>query len=431
MGAIIGGLIGNEASGDDRRAARNSMSEAVGAFRDLKVPTKEEMEIALQDLKLQGVLSPEMEEAIRQDPSLLSQFSADPQLRAAQMGALENLRQLGQTGLDATDRAAYNQLRLEAARDAKAQQDSILQNMQARGMAGSGQELAAKLMSAQNQAQIQSAQGDKLAADAAQRRLQAIAQSGQLGSQLEQQQFGEAAAKASAQDAINRFNTANQQQIMSANTQARNQAAAQNLANKQRIADTNTGLHNQQEMYNKALPGQIYNMQYNRAAGLAGQLGQQRNMQLDEAQRVSNMWSGIGQGVQEGFGAYGQQQGYNDVYGGKKSSGGDQLGSIGTMATMASIFSDENKKENIKDFKEIDIKELLDKLKGHKYNYKDDPKKEEQVGVMAQDMEKSKLGKKFVENTPEGKVINYGKAMNATYATLANLHERLKKLEEK
>ena len=51
-----------------------------------------------------------------------------------------------------------------------------------------------------------------------------------------------------------------------------------------------------------------------------------------------------------------------------------------------------------------DIDGFLDSLYAHQYNYKNDAHgKGKQVGVMAQDLEKTQLGKQMVENTPEGK----------------------------
>jgi len=52
-----------------------------------------------------------------------------------------------------------------------------------------------------------------VSAQAQSRALQALMQGGQLGGQIRQQDFGEQSEKAQAQDAINRFNTANRQQV--------------------------------------------------------------------------------------------------------------------------------------------------------------------------------------------------------------------------
>ena len=50
-----------------------------------------------------------------------------------------------------------------------------------------------------------------------------------------------------------------------------------------------------------------------------------------------------------------------------------------------------------------------------------------QVGVMAQDIEKEVP--QMVQDTPEGKVVDYNKAGGPILASMASLHDRLKKLE--
>jgi hypothetical protein len=49
---------------------------------------------------------------------------------------------------------------------------------------------------------------------------------------------------------------------------------------------------------------------------------------------------------------------------------------------------------------------------------------------MAQDAEKSALGRSFVVDTPHGKMIDGRKALGAALASIANLHQRLLGLED-
>jgi hypothetical protein len=53
------------------------------------------------------------------------------------------------------------------------------------------------------------------------------------------------------------------------------------------------------------------------------------------------------------------------------------------------------------------------------------------TSVMAQDLEKSKLGKQMVVDGPEGKMVNYGQGMAPLFAAIAELNQRTKKLEKK
>lgn len=107
---------------------------------------------------------------------------------------------------------------------------------------------------------------------------------------------------------------------------------------------------------------------------------------------------------------------------------GSGIGSILAAAAMA--MSDKNEKKGAKSGDEK-IKSFLDALDAYTYEYKD-PRhgRGPQIGVMAQDMEKSELGKNFVRDTPEGKLIDYGKASGAMMASQAMLNERLSEIED-
>ncbi len=96
------------------------------------------------------------------------------------------------------------------------------------------------------------------------------------------------------------------------------------------------------------------------------------------------------------------------------------------------MFSDRNLKKNIKSARNKDLlspKEIdgfLDSLYAHQYNYKNAKHgKGKQVGVMAQDLEKTQLGKQMVEDTAKGKRVNFGKGLGLVVASQARLNERL------
>ena len=113
---------------------------------------------------------------------------------------------------------------------------------------------------------------------------------------------------------------------------------------------------------------------------------------------------------------------------------GDALGMVGQVGGAVAAFSDKRLKKDIEDESGPDaIDRMLDSLKPYSYEYKDpdDPRKGRgrHFGVMAQDLEKSKKGKELVEDTPEGKIVNYGKGLSTMMASIASIHERLKKVE--
>lgn len=352
LGGIIGGIVGSIAGADDRRGARDMMSQAWGAFNNIKVPTVEEQQIMLKLLESQGQLTPELEAYVTQKGSRLSDYKSNPKLVQAQMDALKSLQETGRAGFTAEDRAAVNQLKLNLAQAQKGNEQAIMQNLAQRGMAGSGQELAQKLAASQNSADQAMQQGDTLAAQMLQRKLQAIAQSGQLGGQIEQQNFGEQQGIANAEDAINKFNTQNTLDVNKMNIGYKNTAQAQNLAEKQRIADTNIGLQNQQEIHNKALIQQKFMNDLAKAQGVAGIDQAVAAANNAESNRKAQMGYGIGSGVDQmaaalftgapgaGGGSsggidYGTPQGYSgpsmangNYYSGAPSGGGNIFASL-------------------------------------------------------------------------------------------------------
>lgn len=94
-------------------------------------------------------------------------------------------------------------------------------------------------------------------------------------------------------------------------------------------------------------------------------------------------------------------------------------------------FSDENLKSDIKS---ADMGGFLDKLKAHKYEYKNPDMPGAGDGthysVMAQELEKTPVGAAMVKDTPDGKVVDYGKGFGTMLASMAEMHDRLKKLEK-
>jgi len=106
-------------------------------------------------------------------------------------------------------------------------------------------------------------------------------------------------------------------------------------------------------------------------------------------------------------------------------------------------YSDKRVKKNIR-VADSAIDDMLDKLVPSSWDYKDDRMgKGRRTGVMAQDLEKSKVGDKIVYDVPEipgfgpkakplpaAKAIDLGAAVSALLASSARLHHRLKAVEK-
>jgi hypothetical protein len=142
--------------------------------------------------------------------------------------------------------------------------------------------------------------------------LQALGQTGGMASGIENQSFGEQAAKASANDQMNRFNTQNQVAMQQRNIGAQNQAQAGNLANAQQISNQNVQGTNQEQYAQLQRQMQQYNanLQHAEAYGAPlqayGQAG--ANQAYGQGQATSNAATGIAGGMNSGmmFGALSQ-----------------------------------------------------------------------------------------------------------------------------
>lgn len=265
--------------------------EQMARIQAIDLPDIEKMKVALEAPELVGLL-----EAQEMGPSEMEDISIDPRLREAQMLALQELQERGETGFTAEDRAQLGEMRRAEDARAQAAQQGILAEAAARGTMDSGMALAAKLAAQQGSAQRAMQGAEQMAAQGAAARRQALMQAGQMGGQMAQQQFGQQAQQAQAADAINRFNVQNRQQV-----------ASQNLASRQRIADEKARLANQQQMYNKGLLQQQFQNEMSKAGAtgqaagnLAAQYGQQAQAKASQGTALMSGLATVGAGLASG-----------------------------------------------------------------------------------------------------------------------------------
>lgn len=269
VGAALGGLAASGQAGADYSAGMQALNNAAANYNGIGVPTVGSQQVSLQQYLNQGQLNPYLQNAGQQGNSQLNTVTTDPRLLAAQMGALSQMQQVAQNGMSDVDRAQMSQALQQANASTNANQQSILANEARRGVGGSGNELAQELAASQAGSNQANANSLQIAAQAMQNRLAAAQGSQQMASGIQQQQYGQMANAAKAQDVINQFNTQAANQAMAANTQAQNQAQIGNLANAQSIANSNANLENQQQMYNTGLVQTNFANQMAKAGGQA------------------------------------------------------------------------------------------------------------------------------------------------------------------
>jgi hypothetical protein len=300
--AIALGL--SAASGIANAVSNMSASDRAAALQDkgvqewlkIHIPDPNEQKIALQRFVQQGELNPKLENAINQNPSEFEKISTSVANRTAQNRALMELENIGdQGGLRLQDKASIQDAMLEGQVKDRANRDAITADMARRGMGGSGFEFASKLQSQQSGADQDSQNRLKIAAEAQDRALQSIEGAGDLATKYRSQDYDEKARAAQAQDAINRFNTQNQQDVASRNVASQNRAQEMNLAEKQKVADSNTNLTNQEQKYNQDLIQQRFENEAKIAAGKTGQYDKMAATEQQKGQALGNAFSNIGQ----------------------------------------------------------------------------------------------------------------------------------------
>jgi hypothetical protein len=228
--------------------------------------------------------------------------------------------------------------------------------------------------------------GFQAAAEAERRALEALQQQAMLGGQMEGRQFEQDAAKARAQDMINQFNTQQATRAQEQNVAALNQAQRENLQRDMQIQEFNLGRQMMEENQRVGAQRQQFEDERRRSEALAGLYG-------DRGAAQANERSGAMQG----------------------------LGNLATTAaTVFSMFSDEDMKENVEP---IDVDEFLGNITGYKFDYKDGP--DDMYGVMAQDMPEEYVGEMGGK-----KMVDYGRAIPGMLAALENIHKRVKDMEE-
>jgi len=117
--------------------------------------------------------------------------------------------------------------------------------------------------------------------------------------------------------------------------------------------------------------------------------------------------------------------------------GGAKMGQQSGQATGSAVgemLSDKTQKKDIKPASNS-VNSFLEALAAREFAYKNESAPGaapgHRVGIMAQDLEKSKLGKSMVKPGPAGKSVDIAQALGASLAANAELHKRVKKLENK
>lgn len=267
LASAAGGAIGNAMGAGDRARQRQLLEQVLAQYGTLDVPTLKR--IAVQELgpsALEGV-----------------QGQMDPHLGAAQNQSLDALGQVASSGDTAETRAAMSRILGDVARQESAGRNATMSSARARGISGSGVEMAAALSNDQAAANRAQQGGLDQAAAAQKRMLDAIMGRGQMAGQMRSEQYHELSDAARAKDLIGQYNA---------------------------TARTNA------DQYNNQLAAQNYGMQLQKINGMANAAGQNAAAAGAAADRAGAMGAGIGSGInQAAQGVAGQMQRSTDTQG--------------------------------------------------------------------------------------------------------------------
>ncbi len=215
------------------------------------------------------------------------------------------------------------------------------------------------------------------------------------------------------------------------------------------------------DAYNQALFSSIgagqqaYGQSFQQALQAAQQANAQRQAQVGEAGTRATFGTNVlqnlirGQGVGQGqfgtvpqagmaqapdlLGAAGQAyQAEQARNANQQAMLGNMVGGAGTLTLGAMMLSDETTKEFSGEDVTKDIEELLSAGEGRAYSYdrehKDFAGKGEYVTPTAQSLERTKLGKDLVTETPVGKMVDYGKGFGTMMASISHVNKKINRL---
>lgn len=366
-------------SGEEAQQAQ-AVQEYLAALAEYK-------ETGFIPYEFQGELQADfLEDAKQLDDTTYKEIKTNPIYDQYTQDALRGLEEQATQGLTARDRADLAQLESDVNRQNAGRIGAIRQNMDARGLGGGGQDIVMQMQAAQDATDRQALAALEKAAQAQTNRQNATTQLGNMAAGLQSQQFNQEAQKAAAQDAINQFNVNNTNQRQVYNNTLANQVNQQNWNARQNVADANTEGRNQhnQNVLSGAATGA--GLTYNQASDTA-------NRKI--AQNQAN------------------QQNFTN-----------QLGALGSLAGGAALlFSDEEVKEDIQEQPDDDIEAFLNSIKPKQYGYKGDDKTRH--GVIAQDLEHSKIGSDMIRDVNGVKAIDTNDLLGALLQSVAHLNKKV------
>lgn len=339
--------------------------------------------------------------------SEMNNIKTDQKYKDAELAALADLEDQSKNGFTAADRADMARVESNVNRANRGRLGAIQQNMQARGMSGSGMDLVAQMQSSQDANEIAALQALEQEGMMQKRKQDATSRMGGLSSDLQNRDWGQQANVAQANDFISRFNNTNSNNANQLNWGRGNQVSDNNAQSQYQFSKDRLG----------AKTGQI-DTNFNVSADAEN--SKRLQDQQDQTAAGNKLGAVIGLvggvlGAKYG-GAQGAQAGYQ--------VGSGAGGVLGQNAYRNGVYrSDEKCKENINKEHPLEIEAFLESIEPKNYDYVGGEKGKH--GVVAQDLERSNIGRGIVVTDEEGmKNISIPDAISALFEAVAHLNKK-------
>jgi hypothetical protein len=299
---LLGGLVGGLFAGEDRQRADDALQEAQKIIDEIGAPPETARAIILDQFRVAGLESPQLEQAVDVGVSQMAQYKEDPRFRDAGLKALERMMQQSEGGLTAQDRLMSRQLQQEQERATQSKLSQIRQEAQMRGMGGAGAGLAAELSAAQSGSERGLTGALQVGAQAQQAKMAALQQAAGQSQSMRSADLATAQATRGAADVFAQFKAQEAINRQRANVAAANEAQRRNIERTQRVGEMNVAQTNEERRRQREAEGTDW------TRSLAyGQVRAQPRMQRagqyqQNAGATQQSWGDIAKGASDIFG---------------------------------------------------------------------------------------------------------------------------------
>ena len=221
---LAGSLIGQQQSKKDRARANELMNEALAEIERVGAPPDLSKEIIYNKFYNAGLMTPQMEQVIEHSVS-----SAAAKFQSEQENVLKQYGQLSRTGRGLDELVNFIKAQEAIAQQQKAREQTEMQRLKEKGLAGSGSELIFRTSGIQDANRQAAETALQMFASSAANRQSALANQANLAGQL----YGQ-------QSAIDLANTQNRRDVNQRDTARKQESERYNTETNQSLATMNT-----------------------------------------------------------------------------------------------------------------------------------------------------------------------------------------------